>query len=125
MQKQAKRFSTNVGAHEITIETGKLAGQADGAVTISVGDTMIFASAVMSSHTRDGIDFFPLSVDYEERLYAAGKIPGSFLQEAGRISLIRSIALPLKLPIQIYLRSTPTLQIRTIILKCLIIAEIF
>ena len=84
MNKQANKFSTTVGAHEFTIETGKLAGQADGAVTVRVGDVMIFASAVMSSNTRDGIDFLPLSVDYEERLYAAGKIPGSFFRREGR-----------------------------------------
>ena len=84
MNKQANKFSTTVGAHEFTIETGKLAGQSDGAVTVCVGDVVLFASAVMSSNTRDGIDFFPLSVDYEERLYAAGKIPGSFFRREGR-----------------------------------------
>jgi polyribonucleotide nucleotidyltransferase len=84
MQKQANQFSASVGSHEIMIEAGKLAGQANGAVTIRVGDTMVFASAVISSHKREGIDFLPLSVDYEERLYAAGKIPGSFFRREGR-----------------------------------------
>jgi len=73
-----------VGNQTITFETGKLAGQAGGAVTIRVGDSVIFASAVMSNETREGIDFFPLSVEYEERLYAGGRIPGSFFRREGR-----------------------------------------
>ena len=73
-----------VGNQTITFETGKLAGQADGAVTIRIGDSVIFASAVMSNNTREGIDFFPLSVEYEERLYAGGRIPGSFFRREGR-----------------------------------------
>jgi polyribonucleotide nucleotidyltransferase len=73
-----------MGGHDITIETGKLAQQAGGAVTIQVGDTIIFAAATMSSHPRPGIDFFPLSVDFEERLYAVGRIPGSFFRREGR-----------------------------------------
>jgi polyribonucleotide nucleotidyltransferase len=81
---QIKRYSTVVGNKPITIETGKLAGQAGGAVTIRQGDTMLLATATMSKHPREGIDFFPLSVDYEERLYAAGRIPGSFFRREGR-----------------------------------------
>lgn len=84
MNKQGKQFFITVGSQELTFETGKLAGQANGAVTARVGDAMIFASAVMSSEIREGIDFFPLSVDYEERLYAGGKIPGSFFRREGR-----------------------------------------
>jgi polyribonucleotide nucleotidyltransferase len=84
MEPQGKQFSTVVGNQTITFETGKLAGQADGAVTIRVGDSVIFASAVMSDQTREGIDFFPLSVEYEERLYAGGRIPGSFFRREGR-----------------------------------------
>ena len=84
MIKQAQRFTTNVNGMELVIETGKLAGQAGGAVTIQVGETMIFATATMSRTAREGLDFFPLSVDYEEKLYAAGRIPGSFFRREGR-----------------------------------------
>lgn len=80
------RFSAMVGSQEIIIETGKLAGQAGGAVTVRMGDTVILATATMSKNPREGIDFFPLSVDYEERMYAAGRIPGSFFRREGRPS---------------------------------------
>ncbi len=83
MKPEAKIFTTQVGQHTITFETGKLASQAGGAVTVRLGDSMIFASATMGG-VREGIDFFPLSVDYEERLYATGKIPGSFFRREGR-----------------------------------------
>lgn len=81
---QAKQYTTVIGDKPITIETGKLAGQAGGAVTVRQGDTLLLATATMSKHPREGIDFFPLSVDYEERLYAAGRIPGSFFRREGR-----------------------------------------
>jgi polyribonucleotide nucleotidyltransferase len=84
--KKAQRFSIDVAGKELTIETGKLAEQAGGAVTVRVGDTMVFATATMSEHVREGIDFFPLSVDYEEKLYAGGRIPGSFFRREGRPS---------------------------------------
>ncbi|MFZ2878684.1 MAG: polyribonucleotide nucleotidyltransferase, partial [Phototrophicaceae bacterium] len=84
--KTAKRFTALIGGEEIVLETGKLAEQAGGAVTIQLGDTLIFASATMSKSVREGIDFFPLSVDYEEKLYAAGRIPGSFFRREGRPS---------------------------------------
>ncbi len=60
----------------LTIRTGKLAQQAGGAVTVQIGDTLVLATATASKNPREGIDFFPLSVDLEERLYAAGRIPG-------------------------------------------------
>jgi polyribonucleotide nucleotidyltransferase len=75
-----------VGSKEIIIETGKLAEQAGGAVTVRMGDTMVLATATMSKQPREGVDFFPLSVDYEERMYAAGRIPGSFFRREGRPS---------------------------------------
>jgi polyribonucleotide nucleotidyltransferase len=75
-----------IGGKEITIETGKLAMQAGGAVTIRVGDTMLFCTATMSKTVREGLDFFPLSVEYEEKLYAAGRIPGSWGRREGRPS---------------------------------------
>ncbi len=77
-------FSTAFGDGQITIETGKLAGQANGAVTVRHGDTVILATATGANEPRPGVDFFPLTVDYEERLYAAGKIPGGFFKREGR-----------------------------------------
>jgi polyribonucleotide nucleotidyltransferase len=77
-------FSAPIGEHTVTIETGKLAALAGGSVTVSVGDTIVFATATMSVRPRAGIDFFPLSVDFEERLYAVGRIPGSFFRREGR-----------------------------------------
>jgi polyribonucleotide nucleotidyltransferase len=84
MQPEGKQFTATIGTKTITIETGRLAGQAGGAVTIQLGDTVVFASATMSSDVRTGIDFFPLTVDYEERMYAGGRIPGSFFRREGR-----------------------------------------
>jgi len=81
-----KQYSVTVGGQTVTLETGKLAGLAGGAVTIRVGDTLLLAAATMSKDPREGIDFFPLSVDYEEKLYAAGRIPGSFFRREGRPS---------------------------------------
>jgi polyribonucleotide nucleotidyltransferase len=80
------QFRAMVGKDEFIFETGKLAEQAGGAVTVRVGDTVIFGTATMSDHPREGIDFFPLSVDFEEKLYAAGRIPGSFFRREGRPS---------------------------------------
>ena len=77
-------FSTMVGGEELTISSGKLAEQAGGAVTIRVGDSMLLATATMSKNIREGLDFFPLSVDFEEKLYADGRIPGSFFRREGR-----------------------------------------
>ena len=68
----------------ITFETGKLAGQADGAVVARIGDTIVLVTATAARKVREGTDFFPLTVDIEERMYAAGKIPGSFFRREGR-----------------------------------------
>ena len=73
----------NAAGLSLTIETGKLANLADGAVLLTVGDTIVL-STVATSKPREGIDFFPLTVDVEERMYAAGKIPGSFFRREGR-----------------------------------------
>ncbi len=81
---EAKTFTTTLGRDTITVETGKLANQASGAVTVRLGDTLILTTATMAKTPREGIDFFPLSVEYEERLYAAGRIPGSFFRREGR-----------------------------------------
>ncbi|MBL8162173.1 MAG: polyribonucleotide nucleotidyltransferase [Anaerolineae bacterium] len=80
------RIGVRLGDHEITLETGKFAEQAGGAVLVRAGDTTVFATATMSRSVRPGIDFFPLSVDYEEKMYAAGRIPGSFFRREGRPS---------------------------------------
>ena len=79
-----KIFTAVVGEHEITVATGKLAFQAGGAVTIQQGDSLLMATATMASKPREGLNFFPLSVDFEEKLYAAGRIPGSFFKREGR-----------------------------------------
>jgi polyribonucleotide nucleotidyltransferase len=68
----------------LSFETGKLAGQADGAVVARIGDTVVLVTATAAKTVREGIDFFPLTVDIEERMYAAGKIPGSFFRREGR-----------------------------------------
>ena len=73
-----------IGGKSIIIETGKLAGLAGGSVTVRCGDTIVLATVCMSSRPRPNIDFLPLTVDYEERLYAAGRIPGSFFRREGR-----------------------------------------
>ena len=83
MQKVAKQFTTYSDGRPIIFETGKLAGQAGGAVTIRLGDSVIFSAATMGS-VRGGIDFFPLTVEFEERMYAGGRIPGSFFRREGR-----------------------------------------
>ncbi len=70
----------------LTFETGKLAGQADGAVVGRIGDTVVLVTATAARSVREGTDFFPLTVDIEERMYAAGKIPGSFFRREGRAS---------------------------------------
>ncbi len=84
MNPKPKTYQVDVGGKKLTFETGKLAGQAGGAVTIQLGDSQIFGVATMSSTPREGIDFFPLSVDFEERMYAGGRIPGSFFRREGR-----------------------------------------
>jgi polyribonucleotide nucleotidyltransferase len=76
--------SVTVGEREITFESGKLAKQADGAVIVRSGDTMVLATAQGRMEAREGADFFPLTVDVEERMYAAGKIPGGFFKREGR-----------------------------------------
>jgi polyribonucleotide nucleotidyltransferase len=76
--------SVEIGGQEITFETGKLAKQADGAVVVRSGETMVLATAQGRMEAREGADFFPLTVDVEERMYAAGKIPGGFFKREGR-----------------------------------------
>ena len=79
-------FETEVGGRNLKVETGKVAGLANGSAVISYGDTVVLATATASERPREGIDFFPLSIDYEERMYAVGKIPGGFTRREGRPS---------------------------------------
>ena len=83
---EAQRFVAKLGNDEIIFETGVLAGQAGGAVIIRSGDCMLLTVATASKDVRPDIDFFPLSVEFEEKLYAAGRIPGSFFRREGRPS---------------------------------------
>jgi len=77
-------FECSVGGRALSIQVGKFAQQANGAVTIQYGNTVVVVTACVSSEPREGVNFVPLTVDYEERLYAAGKIPGSFIRREGR-----------------------------------------
>ena len=79
-------FKTNLGDKEITVEVGKLAKQANCAVTVQCGGTMVLVAATASRNPREGIDFFPLLVDVEQKMYSIGKIPGSFMRREGRAS---------------------------------------
>lgn len=83
---QAKRWERIIGGKKVTIETGKMAQQAGGAVLVSMGETQVLVTATASKAPRPGIDFFPLLVDYEEKMYAAGRIPGSFMRREARPS---------------------------------------
>ncbi len=83
---EEKTFTARIGNHDFSVTTGRLAEQAGGAVTARLGDSMVLATATMSKTIREGLDFFPLSVDYEEKMYAAGRIPGSFFRREGRPS---------------------------------------
>lgn len=79
-----KKFSIEIGGQLMTFEMGKVAKQANGAVVAQVGDTVVLTTACINDTPRTGIDFFPLVVDFEERYYSAGKIPGGFIKREGR-----------------------------------------
>src|SRR5436309_14847426 len=79
------------GQHTVTLETGEIARQASGAVIVNVEDTMILATVVGAKNAKPGQDFFPLTVDYIEKTYAAGKIPGSFFKREGRPSELETL----------------------------------
>lgn len=78
--------SIKFGDYELTIETGEIGRQADGAVVVSYGDTVVFVTVVGNKNVKEGQDFFPLTVDYQEKTYAGGKIPGGFFKREGRPS---------------------------------------
>jgi polyribonucleotide nucleotidyltransferase len=86
VNKEVRQFSTTVGDRQMTIEVGRVAEQASGACTVRYGDTIVLAAIVAAKEPREGADFLPLTVDYEEKMYAAGKIPGGFIKREGRPS---------------------------------------
>ncbi len=81
-----KEFKFTVGGREVTVETGKYAEQTNGSCVVRCGETAVMVNVCMSTTPRDGIDFFPLQVDYEEKMFAVGKIPGGFKRREGRAS---------------------------------------
>ena len=96
-----KTYSMVLAGRKLTIETGKMAGLANGSVLVKYGDTTVLVNVTASKEPKEGIDFFPLSVDYEERLYSVGKIPGSFTKREGKptekaILTARAIDRPLR-----------------------------
>ena len=83
---ERKIFKTTVGGREVVVETGAYCGQANGSCIVRCGDTVVMVNATMAKEPREGMDYFPLSVDYEEKMYAVGKIPGGFKKREGRAS---------------------------------------
>src|ERR1700745_4031084 len=81
-----QKVTAQIGATQISIETGKIAKLADGAVIVSCGDTMVLASAVSATAIKEGQDYFPLTVDYREKAAAVGKFPGGYFKREGRPS---------------------------------------
>src|ERR1700757_1024564 len=81
-----KRKSIEWGGRRLTMETGRIARQADGAVLVTYGDTTVLATVVYDKQPKPGLDFFPLTVNYQEKTFAAGKIPGGFFKRDGRPS---------------------------------------
>lgn len=86
MLENYRTFETEIGGRKVVVETGKYGGQANGSCVIRCGDTVVMVNATMAETPREGMDFFPLSVDYEEKMYAVGKIPGGFKKREGRAS---------------------------------------
>ncbi|MBQ7249499.1 MAG: polyribonucleotide nucleotidyltransferase, partial [Deltaproteobacteria bacterium] len=86
MFEQFRTFETTLAGRPLVIETGKMAQLAGGSCLVRYGETEILCTATMSEKPRDGIDFFPMSIDFEEKLYSVGKIPGSFQRREGRPS---------------------------------------
>ena len=82
----AEVFSLEMGGKTLSFETGRMAKQANASILAQSGETVVLLTSVMSEKPREGLDFFPLLVDYEERYYAAGKIPGGFIKREGRPS---------------------------------------
>ena len=81
---EEKKFQMDFAGRPLTVEVGKLAKQSSGAALVRYGDTAVFVSATGAKEAREDADFFPLTVDYEEKLYAVGKIPGGFIKREGK-----------------------------------------
>ena len=81
-----KKFTLKVGGKDVVIETGKYAEQTNGSCVVRCGETAVMVSVCMSTAPREGMDFFPLQVDYDEKMYSIGKIPGGFKKREGRAS---------------------------------------
>jgi len=88
----AIRETASIGGKQISIETGKIAKQADGAAWVRLGDSIVLVTVVSAKEKKEGIDFFPLTVDYQEKLFAAGRIPGSFFRREGRLTEKETLA---------------------------------
>ena len=106
--KKYLKESIKLGGGELTVETGKVAKQADGSVVVRFGDTMILVTAVSARTAKEGMDFFPLTVEYKESTYAAGRIPGNYFRREGRPSVKEVPAVPFLLPLWEYARRTAT-----------------
>ena len=96
-----KSYETELAGRKLVIETGKLAGLANGSVLVKYGDTVVMVNVTASKEPKEGIDFFPLSVDFEEKMYSVGKIPGSYTKREGKpsdkaILVSRAIDRPLR-----------------------------
>ena len=86
MKEDTKIFEIEIGNKKVTFETGRLCEQANGSCLVKCGETVVMVNATMSKEPRPGIDFFPLQVDYEEKMYSVGKIPGGFKKREGKPS---------------------------------------
>ena len=86
MLENHKVFKTVIGGREVSVDVGKYAQQANGSCMVKCGDTVVMVNVTMAPKPREGMDFFPLSVDYEEKMYSVGKIPGGFKKREGRAS---------------------------------------
>ena len=85
-----REFTYDLAGRPLVVKTGKIAGLANGAALCQYGETTVLCTATASAAHRDGIDFLPLSVDYDEKLYSVGKIPGGFLKREGTVALLAS-----------------------------------
>ncbi|WP_024858936.1 hypothetical protein [Ruminococcus albus] len=86
MFENARTFETTYAGRPVVVETGKTCGLANGSCWVRYGETVVMANVTASKKPREGVDFFPLSVDFEEKMYAVGKIPGSFTKREGKAS---------------------------------------
>ena len=86
MAQKFREFKTEIGGREVVVEIGKYAEQTNGSCVVRCGETVVMVNVTMAEKPREGMDYFPLGVDYEEKMYAVGKIPGGFKRREGRAS---------------------------------------